>query len=238
MNLSAETRLLDYSHGSIVRLIIQKGWHRLDRTEAILATYNFIRDDIAFGYNEDDAIPASQILADGYGQCNTKGILFMALLRAQKIECRFHGFTIHKQLQKGAITGVWYALAPREIVHSWVELEHEGRWINLEGFILDLPYLNAIQKQHPEVSGAFCGYGVDTDCLSQPAVEWLGGNTYVQNQGIVQDFGVFADPDSFFMEHGQRLWLLKRWVFRKITRHAMNRNVARVRGFCTPKDSS
>ena len=61
-----------------------------------------------FGYNIDDNISASKVLADGYGQCNTKGTLFMALLRACNIPCRVHGFTIDKKLQKGAMTGIVY----------------------------------------------------------------------------------------------------------------------------------
>jgi hypothetical protein len=45
----------------------------------------------------------------------------MALLRAVGVPCRFHGFTIDKALQKGAITGVAYQLAPRNIIHSWAD---------------------------------------------------------------------------------------------------------------------
>ena len=89
--------------------------------------YGFVKDEIRFGYNIDDAIPASQVLSDGYGQCNTKGVLFMALLRKADIPCRFHGFTIDKKLQKGAIRGLWYVLSPRSIVHSWVEVFYKKK---------------------------------------------------------------------------------------------------------------
>jgi transglutaminase-like putative cysteine protease len=66
--------------------------------------YDFVRNEIAFGYNAGDELPASAVLADGIGQCNTKATLLMALMRAVGIACRFHGFTIDKPLQKGAIT--------------------------------------------------------------------------------------------------------------------------------------
>ena len=49
----------------------------------------------------------------------------MALLRSVGIPCRFHGFTIDKHLQKGAITGLPYLLAPKNIIHSWVEIYHQ-----------------------------------------------------------------------------------------------------------------
>ena len=49
--------------------------------DRIGAAYAFVRDEIAFGYNLADDLPASRVLEDGLGQCNTKGTLFMALLR-------------------------------------------------------------------------------------------------------------------------------------------------------------
>jgi len=61
-----------------------------------------VRDDIRFGYNASDDLPASRVLADRIGQRNTKSTLLMALLRAVDVLCRFHGFTIDKALQKGA----------------------------------------------------------------------------------------------------------------------------------------
>jgi len=46
----------------------------------------------------------------------------MALLRGVGIPCRFHGATIHKQLQVGIVTGLRYRLAPTNIVHSWAKV--------------------------------------------------------------------------------------------------------------------
>jgi transglutaminase-like putative cysteine protease len=58
----------------------------------------------------DDDITASNVLADGYGQCNTKATLLMTLLRAVDVPCRFHATTIHKRLQRGVVTGLFYRL--------------------------------------------------------------------------------------------------------------------------------
>ena len=106
------TRMLDYECESIQQLINEKGWKKLQELERIKSIYGFVRDEILFGYNIDDDISASRVLSDGYGQCNTKGTLFMALLRACGIPCRVHGFTIDKKLQKGAMTGFVYRNAP------------------------------------------------------------------------------------------------------------------------------
>lgn len=68
-----ETRMLDYSNSSIQELIRSRGWREIEDFERIKSIYNFVRDEILFGYNIDDDIPASRVLSDGYGQCNTKG---------------------------------------------------------------------------------------------------------------------------------------------------------------------
>ena len=157
-----ETKLLDYNNKNIQELIKKRNWKFLDDYQKIEKIYNFVRDEINFGYNVSDDIPASKILFEGYGQCNTKGILFMALLRGVNIPCRIHGFTINKKLQRGAMTGIVYKLAPKDVIHSWVEVLYEGKWYELEGFILDKQYLNKLQKKFGNCKNDFCGYGVAT----------------------------------------------------------------------------
>lgn len=88
-----ETKMLDFSNPDIQKLIERKRWKEQNEVVRMKAIYNFMRDDVLFGYNADDNISASKVLEDGYGQCNTKGTLFMALLRACEIPCRVHGFT-------------------------------------------------------------------------------------------------------------------------------------------------
>lgn len=227
-NLRSATPLLDIHHPDINALIAKRGWRALTTYDRIGAVYDFVRNEIAFGYNNDDELPASRVLSDGIGQCNTKSTLLMALLRAVGIACRFHGFTIDKPLQKGAITGLSYWLAPQRIIHSWVEVSFEGRWIVLEGFILDASYLASLQRRFPNAR-RFCGFGVATSDLSSPNVEWCGGNTYIQKEGIADDFGLFESPDDFYRRHGSNLSGLKKWLYQSIIRHGMNRNVARIR---------
>ncbi len=226
--LLAATPLLDFHHPDIEALVARRGWRTLSPYDRIGAVYDFVRNEIAFGYNESDELAASRVLADGIGQCNTKSTLLVALLRAVGIPCRFHGFTIDKPLQKGAITGLAYWLAPQRIIHSWVEVSLEGRWITLEGFILDAPYLASLQRRFPQAR-RFCGYGAATPDLSAPGVEWRGQDTYIQKEGIADDFGVFDSPDDFYARHGSNLSGVKRWLYERVIRHAMNRNVARVR---------
>ena len=222
------TPLLDFEQPSVSQLVAARGWRNLSEFERIGAIYDFVRNEVAFGYNASDDLPASAVLADGYGQCNTKTTLMMALLRASGLACRLHGFTIDKALQKGAVTGLAFWLAPRNILHSWVEVSFNGEWINLEGFILDQPYLAAVQALFAGQK-AFCGYGIATPDLAAPAVQWRGSHTYIQKDGINQDFGRFDSPDDFYASHGANLSGLKRWLYRRFIRHWMNRRVAQIR---------
>ena len=72
----------------------------------------------------------------------------MALLRAVGIPCRVHGFTIKKELQEGAMTGFVYRQAPKNIFHSWVEVFLEGKWYELEAFIIDRTYLEKLWEKN------------------------------------------------------------------------------------------
>ena len=117
----SETKLLDFSNKNIQKLILDNKWNELSDVE---------------------------VLKDGFGQCNTKSILLMALLRALKIPCRIHGFTIDKKLQKGSMTGLVYKLAPKEIFHTYVEVYFNNRWYDLGGVISDDKYLNNYKTKY------------------------------------------------------------------------------------------
>ena len=51
-----ETQMLDYSNKSIQELIEKRGWRNLDEYQRLKAIYNYVRDEILFGYNIDDRI--------------------------------------------------------------------------------------------------------------------------------------------------------------------------------------
>lgn len=223
------TPILDYRHPSIQALVAARGWRALPYGDRIGAVYDFVRDEIRFGYNESDALAASAVLADGYGQCNTKTTLLMALLRAVEVPCRFHGATIDKRLQKGVVEGIFYRMAPQDIFHSWVEVRFEQRWVDLEGVILDADYLAGLRNTVAS-GGEFLGYGAGTEDIDNPPVEWVGTDTAIQKTGVNRDLGLYDDPDSFYGAHGTNLTGVRSLVFRRLIRHVMNRNVASIRG--------
>lgn len=137
--------MLNYSARNIQQLLAERDWNTLNEFERLKSIYNFVRDEILFGYNVDDSIPASKILSDGYGQCNTKGTLFMALLRACNILPDSWIYN-RQEASKGHNDRYCLQKCPKNIFHSWIEVYFENIWYELEAFILDSAYLNNLQK--------------------------------------------------------------------------------------------
>ena len=127
------------------------------------------------------------------------------------------------------ITGICYKRAPKELFHSWVEIYYNKKWLNIEGFILDLDFLSSLQKRFNKCSGNFCGYGVSTNDFQNPEIYWNEGDTYIQKEAITADLGVYDDPDSFFEKYRQKLNFVKQFLYRNIIRHLMNKNVNAIR---------
>ena len=81
----------------------------------------------------------------------------------------------------------------------------------------------------PPLTATFCGYGVYTDNFLNPPIEWNLNDTYIQDKGINQDFGIFESPDDFYKKHRQELSFFKKLMYIYIVRHLMNRNVKKIR---------
>ena len=227
--LLKKTKLLDYDDCLIQSLIYERGWRDLPEYDVIGAVYHFVKDEILFGYNRCDTLTASEVLSDGIGQCNTKSTLLMALLRALGIPCRLHGFTVSKDFQKGATSGIVSFLAPSEIVHTWVEVLFQNRWIVLEGVIIDDGFLQSIKQMYRETKGIFRMYAIAVDDFPNLAVDWTGKDTFIQSKAIVKDFGIFPNPDSFFSKHSQNLGILRTFLYEHIGCKKMTRNINRLR---------
>ena len=56
-----ETKMLDYFSPEIEKLVVARGWRSLPPSGRVKSIYSFVRDEILFGYNTDDSIPASRV---------------------------------------------------------------------------------------------------------------------------------------------------------------------------------
>lgn len=209
------TAMLNFQDKALQQLVKQRGWSDLAYEDRIKEIYDFVRNEIKFGYNRTDDIPASEVLRDGYGQCNTKSTLLMALLRAVGIPCRIHGFLIDKKMQKGALTGITYLLAPSKIVHAWTEVQLHDDWIVLEGVIIDDSYLKQVKSRLCSFNEGFIGYGISVKDKDNINLCWTGESVYVQSFSITDDLGIFDDPDDLFRKYNNTDSKLKEILFNK-----------------------
>ncbi|EON73591.1 transglutaminase-like domain-containing protein [Lysinibacillus sphaericus] len=218
------TAMLNFNDEMFQQLVKQQGWGNLDYEDRIRQIYDFVRNEIKFGYNRGDDIPASEVLQDGYGQCNTKSTLLMALLRAVGVPCRIHGFFIDKKMQKGALTGITYLLAPNKIVHAWTEVHVNDQWIALEGVIIDDSYLEQVKNRLCSFNDGFIGYGIAVKDKDNINLCWTGESVFVQSFSITDDLGIFNNPDELFLKYNNTGNKLKRLMFNR-KRKKINRRL-------------
>ena len=96
-------------------------------------------------------------------------------------------------------------------------------------FILDKKYLQKLQEKNSDCKGAFCGYGVAVKDFKNPIIDFDRNNTYIQSEGINQDFGVYDSPDDLLKAHHQEMSAIKAFLYKHFGRHLMNRNVKKIR---------
>jgi hypothetical protein len=65
--------------------------------------------------------------------------------------------------------------------------------------------------------------------FKNPVIDFDRNNTYIQSEGINQDFGVYDSPDDLLKEHHLEMSELRAFLYRNLGRHLMNRNVNKIR---------
>ena len=58
----ASTPIVDYTQPDVEALVAKRGWRDLTERERAGAVYGFVQNEILFGYNASDDLPASQVL--------------------------------------------------------------------------------------------------------------------------------------------------------------------------------
>lgn len=228
-NYLNDTAMLNYHEQKIAKLVMAKKWNNLDEYNKIGAIYSYVQNDILLGYNKCDDLTATQVLADGIGQCNTKAVLLMALLRAVGIPCRLHGAKVTKVFQRSLMPKIMARLAPPFIVHTWVEVSNNGEWLCLEGVITDKAYLSGLRQMFSNYKGEFFDYAVAVKDFGNLQIDWNGENTAIQQQAIQEDLGIYDSPDEFYAEYKQDYRGIKKFLYENIGRIIMTNKVAKIR---------
>lgn len=224
-----ETKMLNFNSAKISDLVREKGWLELDEFHKIKNIYEFVQNDILFGYNSTDILSAVEVLQDGFGQCNTKATLLMALLRSVNIPCRLHAFNVSKDFQKGALPQIIYLLAPKYILHTWVEVFFNDKWIALEGVIIDKNYLYTVQQKYTEYKGIYKKFAIATKDVETVNIDWTGNDVFIQKEAVVDDYGIFSSPDILFSKHTQNMSKIKLYLYSHIGTKMMTKRVFKIR---------
>jgi len=192
--------------------------------------FRYVRDEILFGFPpEGDFVKASQTIQRGYGQCNTKGTLFLALTKAAGIPARIHYSRISKEIQHGFFTGIFYKLMPDEVSHSWVEVEIDGQWHPIDSYINDLDLHHAsvreLNRRHWQT-----GFSVSAAAGPPSAELELDNAHYSQMAAVIGDQGTWDEPADFYKspDYLNSTGLIKRWLY-KLYLPIANRRIRKLR---------
>ncbi len=180
---------------------------------------------------------ASDVIRLGYGDCHTKGILFVALLRAASVPARLRFVTLPTRFLDGLIdTG------SQTMTHAIAEVFLDTRWYQTDTYVVD-PALNREARELLRSQNRQLGYGVHAmgdqdwnglddaraqcsaaDPASMPVVDW----------GVAHDPSHFYNDDSHTaLRHsfGTRV----KWM---LGAHIVNRKVSRLRQGSAPQGES
>jgi transglutaminase-like putative cysteine protease len=169
------------------------------------------------------------VLDAGVGYCNTKGTLFVAMLRAAGIPARQHFVNINARILAPFIDpGTPY------VDHSYVEVWLGGRWWSTDSYIVDRS-LHAVAQRRLRESGQVLGFGIHRD----GTISWDGRSDsfsqFVRSSDFAalttRDYGVYDDVGAFYASGNgvNTLNLLLKLGFRFFAR-AANGRIEALRG--------
>lgn len=199
--------------------------------DALEQIFFFVRDDILFAFPpEGDFVKASQTIERKYGQCNTKGALFLALCKASGIPARIHFSKISKEIQHGFFTGIAYWLMLDQISHSWIEVKLEDQWHQVDTYINDLTLhraaVNEVEKRNWQT-----GFSVSRVNGDPSANLILDGAHFSQMAAVAGDDGVWDEPAEYYAgrNYVNKVGPIRQWLYR-LALPMINGRVRRLRG--------
>lgn len=198
-------------------------------TQKVIAIHNFIKS-LPFGcVAAFDHVPAAGVLRSGYGDCHTKGTLFVAMLRRVGLPARLRFVSLTSAFLFGIIE-----TNKSTVIHAIGEVFLDGRWIQTDTYVTDT-WLEEEAEKLLIQQGRKLGYGIHIDGARQ----WDAFNdAYGQSAASdpdsmpIKDWGVAHDPEHFYSsaEHpSMKLsWLTRaKW---RVAASLVNRRTQQLRG--------
>lgn len=224
--------LADHNHELVMS--IAAGFSKGQETvlQVLESLFIFVRDRIKFGFPvrwaEWDRVTASRVIQCGFGYCNTKATLLVALCRAVGIPARVHFGLISAEIMRGIFPSFVFPFLPESGAHSWTEIEIDGKWEPIDSYINDQALYQAARTRLEE-SGNSIGYSlacVDGKCSSEFN---FGEKGFVHMGAVIEDHGPWDDASQYFTtDKYLKLNALQRRLFPVIAGMS-NVNIERLR---------
>jgi hypothetical protein len=223
-------KLADYDNPIVKNKAEILTWGHNTIEDKIAAIFYYVRDDIKFQFPaEGDLVKASRIIEYDYGQCNNKTTLSLALCKAVGIEARVHFSLIHKEIQRGLITGLFYWIIPETISHSWLEVKVNNRWFRIDSYINDNEFYHAGKRKLQE-RGWHTGYSIASSKKKSSAELDFNNERFVQMDAVTGDHGVYDDPMDYYRssQYKNRPNILTLFIYKLFIR-GVNEKVKKMR---------
>jgi len=222
--------LADYYNPIVKNKAIELTHNRESLVDKISAIFYYVRDDIKFAFpKEGDLVQASQTIEYGYGQCNTKATLFLALCKSVEIPAKIHFSLIDRDIQKGLFLGLAYWLMPKEISHSWIEIEMNGKWVKIDAFINDAAFYKGGKKELKKKNWEV-GYSIACSKNDSSIELDFNSEKFVQMDAVTEDHGIYDEPIDYFnsSKYKNRPSAFKLFIY-KLLIGGINKKVEKLR---------
>ena len=196
--------------------------------QKVVAIHEFIKA-MPFGCVAGfDHVPAAAVLRTGYGDCHTKGTLFVAMLRCVGLPARLRFVTLSGEFLFGIIT------PPKNtVIHAIGEVYLDERWVQTDAYVTDVGLESSAEKLLLG-QGRRLGYGIHLDGARQwDAFNDAHGQSAPSDEASlpVRDWGVAHDPEQFYSsaDHPslRRGWLTRaKWM---LAAGLVNRRTQQIR---------
>jgi hypothetical protein len=191
------TRQLDTMSSRITKLVQSATGQLSDERSKAVALHDRVKT-LLFGCSPDySKLTASQVLDIGMGDCFTKGMLFVALLRAAQIPARLRFVSLPTAFLRGIIE-----TEEATIMHAMAEVYLQGQWIVTDSYVPD-HLLQAAARLKLRQEGKQLGYGIH----SLGSQKWDGlqdasAQCHSEDPSSLPtvDWDMADDPESFYAD--------------------------------------
>ena len=227
-----ESLLSDHDHPLVIETAAAQSQGCETELQSLEALFHYVRDCISFRFPTTvgrwDRVKASDVVQCGFGYCNTKATLLVALCRASGIRARVHYGLIRAEIMRGIFPSFAFPFLGKSGAHSWTEVEIEGDWKPIDSYINDEKLYRAARARLEE-TGRSLGYSfacVDGKCSCEFN---FGEKGFVHMGAVVEDHGPWDDASHYFATDRYATFKGPQRLLYPVVAAISNRNIEKLR---------